>query len=144
MIRISFYLIFHLFYLLIIFLFMFAFVSVLFSNTVIMLIMFMSLKAVTNNQPQVWISGHQLLVFLGIHVKIFTNVYHNAYFLYMYFVSLYLMFDYFHWLITLIVTINYLLTYSRIPALATLQSYECLQWQNIFTQDHSYFEHSMG
>ena len=37
--------------------------SMLLSNTVIMLLMFMSLKAVSNNQPQEWFSGHKLLVF---------------------------------------------------------------------------------
>ena len=44
------------------FLFMFEFVSGLLSNAVIMLLMFV-VKAMTNNQPQVWISGHKLLVF---------------------------------------------------------------------------------
>ena len=46
------------------FLFMFSFVSGLLSNTIIMPLIFMLLKAVTNNQPQVWFSGHKLLVFL--------------------------------------------------------------------------------
>ena len=40
---------------------MYAFVSGLLSNTVMILfLMLMSLKAVTNNQPLVWISGHKL------------------------------------------------------------------------------------
>ena len=51
---------------------MLAFVSDLLCNTVIVLLMFMLLQAMTNNQPQVWISGHKLLVFLAIHVTIFT------------------------------------------------------------------------
>ena len=91
------------------FLFMCAFVSGLLSNTVIMLLMFM-LLTMTNNQPQVWISGHKLLVFRGFMLQssqlftecVFFSILCN-------FISLYLMFNYFHCLIMLIVTINYLL-----------------------------------
>ena len=35
-----------------------VFLSGLLPNTIIMLFMFMSLKAATNNQPQVWMSGN--------------------------------------------------------------------------------------
>ena len=79
---------------------MFAFVSRLLSNTVIMLFMFifmLSLKAVTNNQPQVWISCHKLLDCCGIHDTIFTTVYYMCIFsLSCNFISLYLMFNYCH------------------------------------------------
>ena len=54
---------------------MFAFISGLLSNTVIMLFMIMSLRAMTNNQPQVWISSHKLLVIWEIPITIFTTVY---------------------------------------------------------------------
>ena len=81
------------------------------SNTVIMFLMFMLLKAMTNNQPQVWISDLKLLVFLGFTLlssQVFTKM---CIFSLCNFISLYLMINYFHWLIMLIVTINYLLTY---------------------------------
>ena len=56
----------------------------------------------TNNQPQVWISGHKLLVFLGDTRYNLHNYLLNVNFLFiMYFISLYLMFNYFHWLIML-------------------------------------------
>ena len=119
MIKISFKLNFNLLYVLIIFLnyffynflFMCAFVSCLLSNTIIMLYVYV-VKAMTNNQPQVWIPGHKLLVFWRFTLpssQLFTNCVFSLY--YVNFVSLYLMFEYFHCLIMLIVTINYILTY---------------------------------
>ena len=80
MIKISFYLICHLFCPHN-FLFMFAFVSGLLSNTAIMLFMFMSLKAMTNNQPQVWIFGHKLLFFWDSRYYL-HNCLLNEYFLF--------------------------------------------------------------
>ena len=76
---------------------MFAFVSGLLCNTLIMLLMFMLLKTMINNQPQVWISSHKLLVFLGELTlqssQLFTKM---CIFSICNFISLYLMFNYFH------------------------------------------------
>ena len=60
---------------------MFAFVSGLLSDTVIMLFMIMSLKGMTYNQPQMWISGHKLLVFGDSRSNLHNSLL-NVYFLF--------------------------------------------------------------
>ena len=82
----------------------------------------------TNNQPQVWISGHKLLVFWESRYNL-HNCLLNVCFLYimsfyLYFIyTLYLMFNYFHCFIMLIVTINCLLTYLLIYFLLTYRTH---------------------
>ena len=78
------------------FLFIFAFVSGLLSNTVIMLLLFMSLKVVTNNQPQVWISDHKLLAFGGFTLQSSQLSTKMCIFSICNFISLYLIFKSFH------------------------------------------------
>ena len=74
---------------------MLASVSGLLSNTVIILLMFMLLQGVTNNQSEVWISGHKLLAFgdsrYNLH-NLFTKMYIYIY-IYMY---IYTLFDFYN------------------------------------------------